>query len=109
MSSANPYAVATEQSTGSDTGATEHTEQSQLAELVNQEACRSSEIELKVIRNEIITYTYQWNGTPVETQKMQVILQSKHPEQYCVGVARMQRKDKSELQKMAGRWQLGST
>ena len=95
MSSANPYAAATEHSTGSNTGATEHTEQSQLAELVNQEACRSCEIELKVIRNEIMAYTYPWNGTQVDTQKMQVILQSKHPEQYCLGVAKLQRKDKS--------------
>ena len=109
MSSANPYAAATEHSTGSNTGAAEHTEQSHLAELVNQEACRSCEIELKVIRNEIMAYTYPWNGTQVDTQKMQVILQSKHPEQYCLGVAKLQRKDKSELQKMAVRWQLGST
>ncbi len=39
---------------GSNSAATEQTEEPQLAELVNQEAGLSSEIELKVIRNEII-------------------------------------------------------
>ncbi len=47
--------------TGSASAATEHTEEPQLAELVNQEAGLSSEIELKVIRNEIVEYTYPWN------------------------------------------------
>ena len=37
--------------------AAEHTEEAQLAELVNQEAGKTSEIELKVIRNELIDYT----------------------------------------------------
>ena len=43
------------------------------------------------------------------TQKLQIILQSKIPEQYCLGVAKLQRKDKTELKKMAERWQTGTT
>ena len=69
----------------------------------------SSEIELKVIRNEIVEYTYPWNGNQVSSQKVQIILQSKIPDQYCMGVARLQKKDKNELKKMADRWQTGST
>ena len=38
--------------------ATEHTEEPQLAELVTQEAGLSFEIELKVIRNDIVHYQY---------------------------------------------------
>jgi len=45
----------------------------------------------------------------VTTQKLQVILQSKIPDQYCVCVAKLQKKDKSELQKIADRWQTGTT
>jgi hypothetical protein len=97
------------ESTGIDSAATEHTEEPQLAELVHQEAGLSSEIELKVIRNEIIDYTYTWNGNQVSTQKMQVILQSKIPDQYCLGVAKLQKKNKSELTKIADRWQTGTT
>ena len=43
------------------------------------------------------------------TQKLQIILQSSIPEQYCLGVARLYRKDKSELKKIAERWQIGTT
>ena len=94
--------------TAKSKAATEHAEEPQLAELVNQEASLSSEIELQVIRNEIIDYTYSWNGDQVRTQKVQVILQSKTPDQYCWGVAKLQKKDKSELKKIAERWQKGS-
>ena len=89
--------------------ATEDTGEPQLAELVNQEAGLSSEIELKVVRSEIIDYSYSWNGNEVFTQKLQVILQSKIGEQYCLGLARLQRKDKNELKMAAQRWETGTT
>ena len=38
--------------------ATEHTEEPQLAELVTQEAGLSTEIELRVIRNDLVHYKY---------------------------------------------------
>ena len=89
--------------------ATEHTEEPQLAELVNQEAALSSEIELKVIRHEVLDYTYKWQGRQVPTQKLQVLLQSKLPDQYCLGVAKVVKGDKSELMRFADRWQCGTT
>ena len=89
--------------------ATEGTEEPQLAELVNQEAGLSSEIELKVVRNEIIDYSYTWNGSEVVTQKLQVLLQSKIGEQYCMGLARLLRQDKNELKMTAQRWETGTT
>ena len=73
--------AATELTAGSDSAATEHTEVPQLAELVNQEAGLSAEIELKVIRNDFVDYTYPFNGNQVPTQKVQIILQSKIAEQ----------------------------
>ena len=42
--------------------ATEHTEEPQLAELVNQEAGLSAEIELMVIRNDLVHYVYTIKG-----------------------------------------------
>ena len=101
--------AAAKPATGNDSAATEHTEEPQLAELLNQEAGLSSEIELKVIRNEIIDYTYQWGGNQVTTQKLQVNLQSKIPNQYCLGVVKMKGKDKNELKQFAERWQTGTT
>ena len=86
-------AVWAKPTTGNDSAATEHTEELQLTELVHQQAGMSSEIELKIVRSEIIDYTYSWEGNEVSTQKLQVILQSKIPEQYCLGVARLQKKD----------------
>ena len=58
-----------------DSVATEHIEEAQLAELVNQEAGLTSEIELKVIRNELISYAYKVDGKEVKSQKVQVIFQ----------------------------------
>ena len=95
-----------EQAQGADT---EPTQDPQLAELVNQEAGLSSEIELKVIRHEVVEYTYNWQGRQVPTQKLQVLSQPKLPDQYCLGVAKLARSDKSELMKIANRWQCGTT
>ena len=89
--------------------ATEHTEEPQLAELVTQEAGLSTEIELKVIRNDIVHYKYTVKGNQVPTQKVQIVLQSKQAEQYCLGIARLQKKDETELKKVRERWQIGST
>ena len=101
--------VATELTAGSDSAATERTEEPQLAELVNQEAGLATEIELKVIRNDLVDYTYPLNGQQVPTQKVQIVLQSKVADQYCLGVAKLQRKDKTELKQVQDRWKTGTT
>ena len=74
-------ATKAELTTGSASAATEHTEEPQLAELVTQEAGLSTEIELKVIRNDLVRYTYTYKGSQVTTQKVQIVLQSKQAEQ----------------------------
>ena len=84
--------------------AAEDTEAPQLAEVLNQEASLSTEIELKVIRNQIMDYTYTWQGKTISTQKLQIVLQSKIPEQYCLGVAKLQKANKAELKQMEQRW-----
>ena len=94
---------------GSGSAATEHTEEPQLAELVTQEAGLSTEIELKVIRNDLVQYNYPWKENQVFTQKVQIVLQSKQAEQYCLGVAKLQKKDETELKKVRDRWQIGTT
>ena len=113
MADSNPYAAAAadaqKQSTSMKTGGADQTEEVQLAEMGNQEACRSCQIELKVIQNQIVNYSYTWSGKQVEAQKLQVILQSKHAEQYCIGVARLLRQDKADLQKLQTRFQVGTT
>ena len=98
-----------ERTTGSAGAATEHTEEPQLAELLTQGAGLSIQIELKVIRSDHVHYKYTWKGNQVPTQKVQIVLQSKQPEQYCLGVAKLQRKDETELKKLRERWQIGST
>ena len=100
---------ATELTGDSNSAATEHTEEPQLAELVNQEAGSSTEIELKVIRNVLEHYTYTANGKQIPMQKVQIVLQSKVAEQYCLGVAKIQKKDEAELKKVQDRWQTGTT
>ena len=43
------------------------------------------------------------------TQKLQVILQSKLADQYCLGVAKLQKKDKAELKTIQERFKTGTT
>ena len=88
--------------------ATEHAEAPQLAELLNPEAGRTSDIELKVIRSDIITYKWGPKGAEVSSQKVQVVLQSKIADQYCLGVAKLQKKDYTELKKIQDRFQTGT-
>ena len=95
--------------TDSGSAATERTEEPQLAELVTQEAGLSTEIELKVIRNDLVHYNYTVKGNQVSTQKVQIVLQSKQAEQYCLGVAKLQKKNETELKEVRDRWQIGST
>ena len=94
-----------------DSTATEHTEEAQLAELLNQEAGLTSNIELKVIRNELISYggKDRRDGKEWTSQKTQVILQSKIAEQYRLGVAKLQKQDKAELKKVQDRFQIDTT
>ena len=100
-----------EVTTGSASAAAEHTEEPQLAELLTQEAGSSTEIELKVIRNDIVHYKYtvKANQVQVPTQKVQIVLQSKQAAQYCLGIARLLKKDEAELRRFAERWQIGTT
>ena len=102
-------ATKAELTTGSASAATEHTEEPQLRELVTQEAGLSTEIELKVVRNDLVHYKYIYKEKEVPTQKVQIVLQSKQAEQYCLGVARLQKKDETELKKVRDRWQIGTT
>ena len=92
-----------------ESAAAEHTEEPQLLEVLTQETGLSTQIELKVIRSEVMDYTYPWQGKDVATQKLQIVLQSKVAEQYCLGVAKLQKKDRTELKNMADRWQVDST
>ena len=91
-------ATKAELTTGSASAATEHTEEPQLAELVTQEAGLSTEIELKVIRNDLVHYKYTYKENQVPTQKVQIVLQSKQAEQYCLGVAKLQKKRRNRAQ-----------
>ena len=80
-----------------------------MAELLNQEAGLISEIELKVIRNDLIDYNYKDKGNDVKLQKVQVIMQSKIADQYCLGVAKLQKQSKKELKQIQDRFQIGTT
>ena len=98
-------ALLTATTTGNDGAATEHAEEPQLAELLNQEAGLTSVIELKVVHNQAIEYYYKIEGTQLSSQKVQAVLQSKIPDQYCLGVAKLQKKTKpsSGKSRTAGR------
>ena len=90
--------VATEVTAGSDNATTELTEEPQMKELLTQETGLSIEIEVKVIRCEIMDYSYFWQQKQVLTQKLQVVLQSKIADQYCLGVAKTEKKKQNRAQ-----------
>ncbi len=73
-------AIATEQS-------------SSLAELLNQEAGQTGEYEIKVLRNELVDYSYTWQGKEIQSHKVMLLLQSRDATQYCLGFARLAKKN----------------
>ena len=91
------------------TDATEHSDETPLSELLNQESGQTGAYELKVVRAEIVAYSYPWQQKQVDTQKLQVLLQSHKAEEYCLGVAKLQKKDKKELQQMLKRFAVDTT
>ena len=62
-----------------------------------------------MVRNDLVHYMYLYKGNQVPTQKVQIVLQSKQAEQYCLGVAKLQKKDETEFKKVRDRWQIGTT
>ena len=83
-------------------------EEATLAEILSQQAGLTSEIELKVIRNDLITYGGNTHGKEWTSSKVQVVLQSKIAEQYCLGVAKLKKNDKAELKKVEARFKIDS-
>ena len=63
-------ATSAELTSESASAATEHTEEPQLGELVTQEVGLSTEIELKVFRNDLVHYKYTYKENQVSTQKL---------------------------------------
>ena len=91
------------------TDATEHSDETPLSELLNQESGQTGAYELKVVRAEIVAYSYPWQQKQVDTQKLQVLLQSHKAEEYCLGVAKLQKQNKKELQQLLKRFAVDTT
>ena len=89
--------------------ATEHIDVTPLSELLNQECGQTGAYDLKVVRVEIVDYTYPWQGKQIATQKVQALLQSHKPDEYCLGVAKLQKKDKEELKQVLKRFATNTT
>ena len=73
-----------------------------LAELVSDEAGFTGKWDLQVAGEnlkgcEILEYEYTYNGKTIKSKKLVCVLKSTRPDQYCLGVARMKKKDESEL------------
>ena len=89
--------------------ATEHSDVTPLSELLNQECGQTGAYDLKVVRVEIMDYTYPWQGKQIATQKVQALLQSQKSDEYCLGVAKLQKKDKEELKQVLKRFANNTT
>ena len=74
-----------------------------LAELVSDEAGQAGKWDLQVAGqnlqgSNIVEYSYQWQGKTIHSKKLVTILKSTRPQQYCLGVARMQKKNEKRAQ-----------
>ena len=89
--------------------ATEHSDTTPLLQLLNQESGQARAYELKVVRVEVVDYTYPWQGKQIATQKVQALLKSHNPIEYCLGIAVLQKEDKEELQQVFKRFAVDTT
>ena len=80
--------------------ATEHTEETPLKEILTPQAAGASEITVKVVKAEVVQYSYEWKGKKVDTKKFVCILLSKSAPEYCLGTAKLQNKNEKELKEL---------
>ena len=91
---------ATEQVTETDTP---------LVELVSDETGQTGKWDLQVAGenlqgSKIVEYSYQYQGKTIFSKKLVVILKSTRPQQYCLGVARIKKKDENELKMLRNKF-----
>ena len=80
-----------------------------LAELVSDEAGDTGKWDLQVVGQNlkgsyIVEYEYQYGGQTITSKKLVTILKSSRPQQYCLGVARMKKKDEKELKMLMNKF-----
>ena len=80
-----------------------------LCDLVSQQAGLSSIFLLKVVKSEMVEYSYQWGGKTIQNKKVVCLLQSTRADQYCLGVAKLIKKDEPELNKLQRKFATGTT
>lgn len=83
-------------------------EECSLAELQSDGAAAAGEWRLRVHTSKIIKYTYVYNGTQVNAQKLQVELLSTDPKLYCLGTARLLKKNEQELENVRKKFLVGT-
>ena len=84
------------------------TDQLELSQITNQQAALSAKILFKVLQCDVVRYSYKWNGNTVETQKVQSLLITNDRTQYCLGNARMLKKNKKELEDVTKKFATGT-
>ena len=84
-------------------------EECTLAELACTQAGAAGAWYLKVYSADLVKYSYQWQGKNVDAQKLLVQFMSRNQNSYCLGVARMQKKNEQELKTLQGTYKVGST
>ena len=95
--------------------ATEHSDEIQLSDLINKEVALTAHIELTVWRVELNSYSWRVEfksktvqSDTVYTKKLQVVLLSHIGGQYCLGLAKLRRKDEAELEALQARFREGT-
>jgi hypothetical protein len=88
--------------------ATERPEETPLGDLHTQQAGAASQITLKVVDSNIVSYSYPWKGNQVNTKKLVCVLLSQNPQQYCLGVAKLLFKNDTELTKQHDKFKKGT-
>ena len=89
--------------------ATELTQETPLADLVSPQAAAASEITLKIIEAIVVSYAYNWKGKEVTTKKLVCTMVSENPQQYCLGIVKLQAKNDTELAKHTAKYTKGTT
>ena len=70
---------------------------SPLIDLVSDSAGEANSWLVKVFSSDIIKYSYTFNGRTVNTMKLQLLLLSTIADQYCLAVAKLEKRNEEEL------------
>lgn len=79
-----------------------------MTDLTNQQAAMAANFVLKILKSDLVDFTYQYGGKAIKACKLVTILVAEDASHYCMGNVRMQKGNRIEMQQFADKYKKGT-